>query len=868
MSLLILAQGGFAAMIPQEKMMEELAIRIPAKEKAQYVYGDNIKGYFEGYTHAYQKGEGYKMLNTALYRDFASLVKESVNDKKKGIYSLIYPYGQKTVYSAGSYDEFVLLNKEYAICLHVHDDKADKLALLPLFTLRSKSTTVEKKGDVVLFYKESSKPETQFPTYIAVSSSQPFRYYEGDREKNEDLKSTVKVSKSVLAPIFESSKKVNDFTINIAFGFTKEEALAKAQAMAKEDSIARQKKKIYDFLTRSYFWTDDQDFNRALMWSKLSAYSLVSEEYGKGIWAGLPWFKDNWGRDTFISLPGTLLVTGQFNDAMIVLTNFSVFQNRGIQYMTISYADKSSKSKVKNYIRKNWGSSMKTKQDKDSEAGTIGHSIDRYYLDHPQELEKKIAQTRKALPQSEVTYELIINKEYGRIPNRVSGSSIIYNTTDGTPWLIREAWDYLRYTGDESFKKEIYPVIKLALDGSIKNYVDAQGFLTHADADTWMDARIAGAEPWSARGNRAVDIQVLWYTSLRFGEYLASEVGETQKAVEYGKLADKLKENFPRLFWNSKKKILADRVTDQDRPDYKVRPNQLMVISVPFEDQLLSDDIEAYIVKNAVSELLYPYGIASLSQNDPYFHPLHEDWDKYHKDAAYHNGTVWGWNAGPTITAMTRFNYTDLAFKLSQNLAHQILYQGCRGSMSEVMDAIQKDYENLHLTGTYSQAWSVAEFARNGYEDYAGFQPDLLKGTIRLAPSIPSSWKNTYAKMAFADKGQFHVEFSRSANIQTFVIWYEGYDKDLQLEFAPAYKKGRVLSVLKMSKGQKVTITYDESSASLSSGNKALTSKVMIADQSSIIGDLRFQTPDLNKKYPMSQGKNLLEGIIKSGKFE
>lgn len=28
---------------------------------------------------------------------------------------------------------------------------------------------------------------------------------------------------------------------------------------------------------------------------------------------------------------------------------------------------------------------------------------------------------------------------------------IIYNTTDGTPWLIREVLEYLHYTGDLAF---------------------------------------------------------------------------------------------------------------------------------------------------------------------------------------------------------------------------------------------------------------------------------------------------------------------------------------------------------------------------------------------------------------------------------
>lgn len=47
-----------------------------------------------------------------------------------------------------------------------------------------------------------------------------------------------------------------------------------------------------------------------------------------GIYAGLPWFNNFWERDTFISLPGATLVTGNFADARKVLLSFARFQLR------------------------------------------------------------------------------------------------------------------------------------------------------------------------------------------------------------------------------------------------------------------------------------------------------------------------------------------------------------------------------------------------------------------------------------------------------------------------------------------------------------------------------------------------------------
>ncbi len=50
---------------------------------------------------------------------------------------------------------------------------------------------------------------------------------------------------------------------------------------------------------------------------------------GTTILAGYPWFAD-WGRDTMISLPGLLLVTGRFTEACQVLTLFSEYVSEGM----------------------------------------------------------------------------------------------------------------------------------------------------------------------------------------------------------------------------------------------------------------------------------------------------------------------------------------------------------------------------------------------------------------------------------------------------------------------------------------------------------------------------------------------------------
>jgi hypothetical protein len=159
--------------------------------------------------------------------------------------------------------------------------------------------------------------------------------------------------------------------------------------------------------------------------------------------------------------------------------------------------------------------------------------------------------------------------------------------------------------------------------------------------------------------------------------------------------------------------------------------------------------VEASVTRDAVSGLLFPYGIASLDPRHPDFHPRHENPDFHHKDAAYHNGTIWGWNAGYTVTALNKFGRQDLAWKLTQNLADQILHAGVRGTMSELVDALPDDAGQPRPSGTYAQAWSVAEFARNAYQDFLGFRPDLLQDRLHFVPALPEAWESLAARLPY-----------------------------------------------------------------------------------------------------------------------
>ena len=68
-----------------------------------------------------------------------------------------------------------------------------------------------------------------------------------------------------------------------------------------------------------------------LSWLLLAADSFIvkGSDNKRSVIAGYHWF-ESWGRDTFISMPGLMLVTGRFDDARNVLANFNAHCEKGL----------------------------------------------------------------------------------------------------------------------------------------------------------------------------------------------------------------------------------------------------------------------------------------------------------------------------------------------------------------------------------------------------------------------------------------------------------------------------------------------------------------------------------------------------------
>ena len=406
------------------------------------------------------------------------------------------------------------------------------------------------------------------------------------------------------------------------------------------------------------------------------------------IWAAdMDWFLEEWGRDTFVSLPGLLLSTGRFDEAKENIRRFSRFEHDGL---------------IPNKI---WDASRWSAQNPD-------------------------------------------------------GAD--YNTSDAPMWFVQAVQKTAEASGDPAFAAEMAPVVRRIMAryetgtgyprfGRFNRiYMDSDGLVVTPAQSTWMDADPDGKDrPVTPRDGKAVEINALWYSNLRFLSPSSAASATRPPPTPPRTLADKVKSHFNDKFWFATEDnraawggtggALRD-VVNGDPHGGAIRPNMLFAVSRGGD--LLSAERRAAVVLAATSDLLTPYGPRTLSPRDSQYRERYvTSQPASEKDLAYHQGTVWPWLMGAYVDALARVRrdqgWSDARIQeeargLMTPLVRALVSKP-EGSLPEVFDGGRPDARlaaadlsdpsgfgallastatDQNPGGTRSQAWSVAEALR------------------------------------------------------------------------------------------------------------------------------------------------------------
>jgi predicted glycogen debranching enzyme len=302
--------------------------------------------------------------------------------------------------------------------------------------------------------------------------------------------------------------------------------------------------------------------------------------------------------------------------------------------------------------------------------------------------------------------------DQGLLPNRFpdEGENPEYNTVDATLWFFEAIRAYLAETNDLGLLIALYPklqeIIHWHLEGTRYHIQcdNSDGLLYAGEPGvqlSWMDAKV---KDWvvTPRIGKPVEINALWFNALCS---MADFAGQLDKPTQnYLEAIRKTRKGFSR-FWNKEKGYLFDVLDGPQGNDPALRPNQLIAVSIHHSP--LTTNAQRIILNHCARYLLTSFGLRSLAQTESGYIGSYRG-DRWQRDAAYHQGTVWSWLMGPFISAHLRvYHDPETAWSFLLPIFDHLADQGL-GSISEIFDG-----DAPHLPrGCIAQAWSVAEILR------------------------------------------------------------------------------------------------------------------------------------------------------------
>lgn len=311
---------------------------------------------------------------------------------------------------------------------------------------------------------------------------------------------------------------------------------------------------------------------------------------------------------------------------------------------------------------------------------------------------------------------------YGLVANDFPDKGIQpqYDSVDASLWYIMGVYKYIQATNDTEFLRGI---IWDTMESIIAAFRIGTKYNIHEDHDgliysgiegievSWMNEKIGN---WVAtpRVGKCVETNALWYNSLMAMASMSELIG--RDPYEFKAVASWILEAFLQTFYDDDKGYLYDVVNDEEN-DASIRPNQIFALSLPFP--MLKGDMARSVLKVVTKELVTPYGLRTLSTQDPRYARACTGGPRSRADAT-HQGSVHPWLIGPYVSAyltvMGRKKSTR-AF-VEQEFFRPVLgavRRGALGTMSGLFDGSSPHRDR----GCVSRARNVAELLRVYFEE-------------------------------------------------------------------------------------------------------------------------------------------------------
>jgi predicted glycogen debranching enzyme len=260
---------------------------------------------------------------------------------------------------------------------------------------------------------------------------------------------------------------------------------------------------------------------------------------------------------------------------------------------------------------------------------------------------------------------------------------------DALMWFVNAVQQFGAHTCDEEaaqrygalvldivefIRKQKHPRMIIHSKGLV--YVD--GKTTPA---TWMNA-VENGRPITPRTGYVVEINALWYNTLKYAADLAKILNDTHTADLLDYQSEIMRESFVETFWNGT--YLYDFV-DGDYHNQEVRPNMIYAVGLPYSP--LNKQQQKSVLDIVTRELLTPKGLRTLSPKSGMYRPSYVG-GQLERDRNYHNGPVFPCTFAAFVEAYLRiYKISGLSFVKRMLVGFESeMKELCIGTLNELYD--------------------------------------------------------------------------------------------------------------------------------------------------------------------------------------
>ncbi len=191
----------------------------------------------------------------------------------------------------------------------------------------------------------------------------------------------------------------------------------------------------------------------------------------------------------------------------------------------------------------------------------------------------------------------------------------------------------------------------------------------------------------------------------------------------------------------------------------------------------------------------------------------------------------------------------ELAYTVTDGMVHQILERGAVGTISELLDAAPRPGESApRLSGTFSQAWSLAEFLRTTYRSYLGVRVDATSRQVWLRPRLPKALEGATFDLSIGDES-IRISYAGTSRVGRVTLTPRTLAEPVAVNVTWTLPEGQERSVhlsLPAQGSVEVSLASDNASAETSDGTLLpVDTQIQEVSRDSLLASCTLATPRL-----------------------